>query len=97
MFTTSPKLNSIVAAQFTQDLSWYRAKIVDIDEKSKILKDFFCVKYNFLLKENTVFVYYVDFGNSEIVSITSLRHLEPDDLITHGQAIPCTLVHVNLK
>ena len=38
MLITTPKLNSVVAAQYTQDMCWYRAKIVDIDEKSWFLK-----------------------------------------------------------
>jgi hypothetical protein len=32
---TKPKINSIVAAQYSKDSFWYLAKIISIDNKSK--------------------------------------------------------------
>ena len=38
---TKPKIKSIVAAQYSKDSYWYRAKIISIDNQSKIFNLYF--------------------------------------------------------
>ena len=95
---TKPKINSIIAAQYSKDSYWYRAKIISIDHKSKFFSSNNFSNLIFIISiviDKTVFVFYVDYGNSETVKFSKLRKLDEKDAEQPGQAIPCSLIYVS--
>uniref|UniRef100_A0A1A9VTL4 Tudor domain-containing protein n=1 Tax=Glossina austeni TaxID=7395 RepID=A0A1A9VTL4_GLOAU len=50
-----PNINDLLLSQYIKDGYWYRAKVVDIDQKRQMYK-----------------VFYIDFGNTEIVPLCCL-------------------------
>ncbi|XP_064606575.1 tudor domain-containing protein 1-like [Liolophura sinensis] len=68
-----PAIGEIVAARFTCDDKWYRAKVI------------------FSENEKNVKVFYLDFGNAEVLSMARIHPIEPQFLQLPFQAIECTL------
>ncbi|XP_069162013.1 tudor and KH domain-containing protein homolog isoform X2 [Procambarus clarkii] len=75
-------IDSIVAAKFPHDNSWYRGMICSYEpnETDPI--------------ESLVTVYYLDFGDTETVKIDTVYELRTDFLKLNFQAIECCLANV---
>ncbi|KAH8662338.1 hypothetical protein BX600DRAFT_318160 [Xylariales sp. PMI_506] len=77
-----PKAGDIVAAKFSADGQWYRAKVRSNDRTSKVAE-----------------VVYIDYGNSEKISWSSLRALDQPQFNTQKlkpQAIDAVLSYIQL-
>uniref|UniRef100_A0A3Q7FU74 Ribonuclease n=1 Tax=Solanum lycopersicum TaxID=4081 RepID=A0A3Q7FU74_SOLLC len=80
----NPKKGDIVLAQFSADNSWNRAMIVNAPRGAvESSKDKFEV-------------FYVDYGNQEVVSYSQLRPLEASVSSSPGLAQLCSLAHVKV-
>ncbi|KAK6795636.1 hypothetical protein RDI58_009090 [Solanum bulbocastanum] len=80
----NPKKGDIVLAQFSADNSWNRAMIVNSPRGAvESSKDKFEV-------------FYVDYGNQEVVSYSQLRPLEASVSSSPGLAQLCSLAHVKV-
>jgi hypothetical protein len=73
-----PTKGSFVAAQFTYDNEWYRAKVMDVVQPTPHASP--------LVK-----VFYVDYGNQEVLSVIRLQPLPPQFCVLPTQAICCCL------
>lgn len=67
-------------AQFSEDDAWYRGKILEIAQDNN---------------NSTVKISYVDFGNSEWLSHTQLRHLKKEHVELPKMAVHCSLHGIN--
>ncbi|XP_042225904.1 tudor and KH domain-containing protein homolog isoform X2 [Homarus americanus] len=75
-------INSIVAAKFPHDNSWYRGQVCNYEHnETDPLQSF-------------VTVYYVDFGDTETVKIDNVSELRTDFLKLNFQAIECFLANI---
>ncbi|OIT04627.1 PREDICTED: ribonuclease TUDOR 1-like [Nicotiana attenuata] len=80
----NPKKGDIVLAQFSADNSWNRAMIVNAPRGAvESSKDKFEV-------------FYIDYGNQEVVSYSQLRPLEASVSSSPGLAQLCSLAHVKV-
>ncbi|XP_015069758.1 ribonuclease TUDOR 1 [Solanum pennellii] len=80
----NPKKGDMVLAQFSADNSWNRAMIVNAPRGAvESSKDKFEV-------------FYVDYGNQEVVSYSQLRPLEASVSSSTGLAQLCSLAHVKV-
>lgn len=80
----NPKKGDMVLAQFSADNSWNRAMIVNAPRGAvESSKDKFEV-------------FYVDYGNQEVVSYSQLRPLEASVSASPGLAQLCSLAHVKV-
>ncbi|CAN4086534.1 unnamed protein product [Withania somnifera] len=80
----NPKKGDIVLAQFSADNSWNRAMIVNAPRAAvESSKDKFEV-------------FYIDYGNQEIVSYNQLRPLDASVSSSPGLAQLCSLAHVKV-
>ncbi|XP_024973253.1 ribonuclease TUDOR 1-like [Cynara cardunculus var. scolymus] len=80
----SPKKGDIVLAQFTADNSWNRAMIVTAPRGGvQSAKDRFEV-------------FYIDYGNQEVVAYNNLRPLDPSVSSAPGIAQLCSLVYLKV-
>ncbi|XP_052175599.1 ribonuclease TUDOR 1-like [Diospyros lotus] len=80
----NPKKGDIVLAQFSADDSWNRAMIVNAPRGAvQSLKDKFEV-------------FYIDYGNQEVVSYSQLRPLDPSVSTAPGLAQLCTLAYIKV-
>lgn len=76
-------IDSIVAAKFPHDDSWYRAKVrhsLHSEEDPE---------------QSQVTVYYVDFGDTETITLDTMCELRTDFLKLGFQAIECFLANIN--
>ena len=82
MSLTTVSEGDIVAAQFSPEENYYRARVtsVDIDTYDDTIKN--------------VELFFVDFGDSESKSITEIFELKSEFLKLKYQAIPCSLANV---
>jgi len=65
-------VGTVVAAQYSEDNSWYRAKVLEADDDS-------------------VTVFFVDYGNSEIVEMDRIQPLDKQFLPLAAQSIHCSI------
>ncbi|XP_059291594.1 ribonuclease TUDOR 1 [Lycium ferocissimum] len=80
----NPKKGDIVLAQFSADNSWNRAMIVNAPR-------------GVVESSNDKFeVFYVDYGNQEVVSYSQLRPLDASVSSSPGLAQLCSLAHVKV-
>ncbi|KAF5186290.1 Ribonuclease [Thalictrum thalictroides] len=80
----NPKKGDIVLAQFSADNSWNRAMIVNAPRGVvESPKDMFEV-------------FYIDYGNQEVVTYSQLRPLDPSVSSAPGLAQLCTLAYVKV-
>lgn len=63
----------LLAARFKKDQLWYRAKVLRVVDKQRVL------------------VYYVDYGNEEIVNITEVMPLASEFVGRPALCVKCTL------
>jgi len=82
MAVTTVKVGDIVAAKFSQEDSFYRAKVVSINEDS----------YDF--SASTFELFFVDFGDSEDKNLSELFELKTEYLKMKFQAIQCSLANI---
>ncbi|XP_050720959.1 tudor and KH domain-containing protein homolog [Eriocheir sinensis] len=76
-------VDSIVAAKFPHDDSWYRGRVCSFEPNEKNLE------------ESQVTVYYVDFGDTETIKIDTVCELRTDFLRLSFQAIECFLANID--
>ena len=69
---SSITMGTIVAAQYSEDESWYRAKVLSVDNDS-------------------VSVLFVDYGNSEVVTMEKIQPIDDQFLSLPAQAIHCSI------
>ncbi|XP_070558426.1 uncharacterized protein [Ptychodera flava] len=74
-----PARGEIVVAQYSDDNRWYRALVTDVQEQNG---------------DVTLEVFYVDYGNSEWLSITSIRQIQEEFLRLPFQAVECFLAGI---
>lgn len=79
------KVGDYVAAPFDHDQKWYRGRIDYVEEESYSTQD------------KKITVYYVDFGDSEDMTLRNVRGLSEKYLQLPFQAIECTLARVEPK
>ena len=79
---SSVEAGDIVAAKFTEEENFYRAKIVSVEENT----------YDF--SQSTVELFYLDFGDSDEKAITEIYQLKTDFLRLNFQAIKVSLANV---
>ncbi|XP_044504152.1 ribonuclease TUDOR 1-like [Mangifera indica] len=80
----NPKKGDIVLAQFSADNSWNRAMIVDAPRGNvESLNDKFEV-------------FYIDYGNQEVVPYSSLRRIDPSVSAAPGLAELCSLAYIKV-
>ncbi|XP_059644882.1 ribonuclease TUDOR 1-like [Cornus florida] len=80
----NPKKGDVVLAQFTADNSWNRAMIVNASQGA-------------VKSPNDKFeVFYIDYGNQEVVLYGQLRPLDPSVSSAPGHAQLCSLAHVKI-
>ncbi|XP_065890672.1 maternal protein tudor-like [Dysidea avara] len=65
-------VGTIVAAQYSEDDSWYRAKVLEVHDDG-------------------VSVFFVDYGNSEVVKMNRIQPLDRQFLLPAAQAICCSI------
>lgn len=82
MAVDSAEAGDIVAAKFTEEENFYRAKIVSVEENT----------YDF--SQSTVELFYLDFGDSDQKPITEIYQLKTDFLRLNFQAIKVSLANV---
>ncbi|KAK7861624.1 hypothetical protein R5R35_010127 [Gryllus longicercus] len=83
--TSKLQENQMVAALFDVDKKWYRARVVKVNYD----------EYN--PGDSEVDIYFVDYGDSEIVPQNQLLRLRTDFLQLRFQAIECSLANVQPK
>ena len=71
-----------MAARFSQEDSYYRAKVVSVDEDS----------YDY--SQSRVELFYVDYGDTEKKEITEVYELKTEYLKMKFQAIRCSIAHI---
>ena len=71
-----------MAARFNQEDSYYRAKVVSVDEDS----------YDY--SQSRVELFYVDYGDTEKKEITEVYELKTEYLKMKFQAIRCSIAHI---
>jgi len=76
------KVGDIVAARFSQEESYYRAKVVSIKEDS------------YDASQSKVELFYVDYGDIEEKEITEVYELKTEYLKLKYQAIQCSIAHI---
>ena len=76
------QVGEIVAARFSQEDSYYRAKVVSIKEDS------------YDASQSRVELFYVDYGDTEEKEITEVYELKTEYLKLKYQAIQCSIAHV---
>jgi len=76
------KVGDIVAARFSQEESYYRAKVVSIKEDS------------YDASQSRVELFYVDYGDTEEKEITEVYELKTEYLKLKYQAIQCSIAHI---
>ena len=76
------EVGDIVAAKFTEEENFYRAKIVSVEENT----------YDF--SQSTVELFYLDFGDSDQKPITEIYQLKTEFLRLNFQAIKVSLANV---
>ncbi|KAI4384672.1 hypothetical protein MLD38_002791 [Melastoma candidum] len=82
--TFNPKKGDIVLAQYSADNSWNRAMIVNAPRAA-------------VSSSSDKFeVFYIDYGNQEVVSYDHLRLLDPAVASTAGLAQLCRLAHIKV-
>ena len=69
---SSVTMGTIVAAQYSEDESWYRAKVISVDDDS-------------------VSVLFIDYGNSEAVTMEKIQPIDNQFLSLPAQAIHCSI------
>lgn len=79
------KVGDYVAAPLDHDKSWYRGRIDYVEEES------------YSAQEKKITVYYVDFGDSEDMTLQNVYRLPEEFLQLPFQAIECTLTNVQPK
>ncbi|WCJ36376.1 TUDOR-SN protein 1 [Euphorbia peplus] len=80
----NPKKGDIVLAQFSADNSWNRAMIVNGPRGAvESLKDKFEV-------------FYIDYGNQEVVTYSQLRPIDPSVSLSPGLAQLCSLAYIKV-
>ncbi|KAI4383007.1 hypothetical protein MLD38_008893 [Melastoma candidum] len=82
--TFNPKKGDIVLAQYSADNSWNRAMIVNAPRAAVSSAS------------DTFEVFYVDYGNQEVVTYDHLRPLDPAVASTTGLAQLCRLAHIKV-
>lgn len=80
----NPKKGDIVLAQFSADNSWNRAMIVNTPKG--VVES----------PKDTFEVFYIDYGNQEVVPYSQLRALDPSVSSVPGLAQLCTLAYVKV-
>eukprot|EP00111_Clytia_hemisphaerica_P003797 TCONS_00010896-protein len=78
-----PKVGEYCVSRFTQDKSWFRAKILSVKEQ-----------FNTINKSYRCHVFYPDYGNDEYVLSTELKSLTKDFCDLPCQAIQCCLNNI---
>ncbi|KAL1497227.1 hypothetical protein ABEB36_008223 [Hypothenemus hampei] len=73
------EIGDLVAAIFQYDNKWYRAEVIDTIEKSG---------------EKMATLYYLDYGDTDVMSYKELLELRTDFLRLHFQAIECFLARI---
>lgn len=76
-------VDSIVAAKFPHDDSWYRGRVCSFSHNEEDPR------------QNQVTVYYVDFGDTETIQMNTVCELRTDFLKLGFQAIECFLANIN--
>nr|XP_006820502.1 PREDICTED: uncharacterized protein LOC102809228 [Saccoglossus kowalevskii] len=75
-----PHVGEICCANFDEDGGWYRAQVKDIMQKNG---------------SQLIKVFYVDFGNVELVPVTSIRKLDKNFMEFPEQVLKCCLEDVH--
>lgn len=68
----SVAMGTIVAAQYSEDRSWYRAKVLSVDD-------------------NDISVLFIDYGNSEVVTMEKIQPINDQFVSLPAQAIHCSI------
>ena len=71
-----------MAARFSQEESYYRAKVVSIKEDS------------YDISQSRVELFYVDYGDTEEKEISEVYELKTEYLKLKYQAIQCSIAHI---
>ncbi|GBM81388.1 hypothetical protein AVEN_233456-1, partial [Araneus ventricosus] len=95
---------SLYLVQYSKDRKWYRGRVKSIykseqDLNEKIIgpkspertEDGKIVVKN---QESRALVYYIDYGNTEIVSLSDVKHILPRFLSLPGIAKECSLADI---
>ena len=85
LFSFQVSADSIVAAKFPYDDSWYRGKVCSFSHNEEDPQ------------RSEVTVYYVDFGDTETIQMNNVCELRTDFLKLSFQAIECFLANINPK
>ncbi|KAJ1970507.1 hypothetical protein H4R35_005824, partial [Dimargaris xerosporica] len=82
----APRVNDICSAQFTVDDQWYRARVVAMPTSNQTTT----------AGPTTVHVYYLDYGNSEVLPVTRIRPIPDHFLTLPAQAHEATLAMIEM-